>query len=332
MEIRKEVTRDNILSRVSEYDVFKTYNSNFQKLGQAFCSELREDRNPTCYINKYGDRLFYRDFGTEKETIDCFGYIMKKYGVSFQESLEMINLDFNLKLLPVISISHRKNTPIRTNIKLEEIVKMPTEIRVQTRAWTIYDKAYWFDKYGITSKELKYFKVFPLSGFWINASYFKCRNNSYGYYFGIAEDSRQLWKIYQPNNNKKDLKWMTNASETVFQGYDQIPWMGDYLIITKSLKDVIILYKLGIPAIAPQGENMHISPEFISLLKRRFKHLLLIYDNDAPGITAGNRLAEEHDLDLLFLPEGTKDPSDFVELYGLEGLQQFLKESWKHLK
>lgn len=65
-----------------------------------------------------------------------------------------------------------------------------------------------------------------------------------------------------------------------------LPKMGEYLVVTKSLKDVMTLYNLGIPAIAPISENCFLSKAQYHRLKERFKHIILLYDNDRPGLRA----------------------------------------------
>lgn len=50
-----------------------------------------------------------------------------------------------------------------------------------------------------------------------------------------------------------------------------LPESGDILIITKALKDVMVLYEYGIPAIAPCSENLFITEAQYNHLKERFK-------------------------------------------------------------
>lgn len=325
MKVRRLVTKQAILEKISQYDIFKAYVSNFKEVGKAFCSELRKDRKPTCYINLYGEKLFYRDFATS-DVWDCFDYIINRYHVDYYEALEMVNLDFNLNLAPQRQIRYNSKPAVKYDFDITTVPKAPTVIKVQLRNWNQYDKSYWSKKYGITIKELTHFKVFPLAGFWINDSYVKAGNNSYGYYFGLLEDGRQGWKIYQPN--EKDFKWFGNIPETVFQGYDQLPWIGDQLIITKSLKDVIVLSKLGYPAISPQGETVKLSHEFVDGLRRRFKEIILLYDNDPPGLLAAAELHAEHGIRYSVLI-GAKDASDYVEIYGIEALGDQIHKLWE---
>ena len=70
----------------------------------------------------------------------------------------------------------------------------------------------------------------------------------------------------------------------MIQGIHMIPKYGEYLVITKSLKDVMCLYNYNIPSIAPGSETSFISDNQLSRLKQRFKKIIVFYDNDIPGI------------------------------------------------
>jgi hypothetical protein len=323
MEIRKPLSKANVLEKVNQFDIFSCYCTPFKQLYRPFKSELRSDKRPTCSICKVGDKLIYRDFA-ESGTKDCFNYIMEKYSVSFLQALEMINQDFNLKLLSNIKLhGSRQVNPKKTSFNINDIPEMIIDIRVCLRKWTEADKDYWFGKYDITSKTLSKFGVYPLQGFFINNIYTRCGSNVYGYYFGKLPDAREAWKIYQPFADK-ELKWRSNCPEEIIQGWGQLPEEGEHLIITKSLKDVMTLYQIGIPAIAPQAESNNIAKDIIQDLRTRFKKITILYDNDEPGIKAATRIAEMHELPTIYMPEGTKDASDFVELYGADALKAHL--------
>lgn len=327
MVVRKPLTRANVLEKVTQFDVFNSYCSPFVKLYKTFKSELRVDKSPTCSICRVGEKLIYKDFA-ESKTRDCFDYIQEKYQISFIQALEMINRDFNLNLLSTVSLTNERVVAQISNFDIMEVPEQVVDIRVCTRNWSIYDKEFWNDRFDITSATLKKFKIFPLSGFYINGTYTQCGSNVYGYYFGSLPDGREAWKIYQPYASK-DLKWRSNCPEGVIQGWEQLPETGDVVIITKSLKDVALLSQLDYPAVAPQAESNTISPDLVTSLKKRYTHILLLYDNDTPGIAAANKIAGEHNLPMFFMPEGSKDASDFVELYGSDNLLEYITETYE---
>ena len=44
------------------------------------------------------------------------------------------------------------------------------------------------------------------------------------------------------------------------------------------------LYEFGITAIAPNSENLFVTPAQYEKLKTKFKNILIVYDNDLAGI------------------------------------------------
>lgn len=327
MVVRKPLSKANVLEKVNQFDIFNSYCSPFVKLYKTFKSELRVDQNPTCSICRVGDKLIYKDFA-ENETRDCFDYIQVKYSVSFIQALEMINRDFNLDLISSIELTNAKVVTQISNFDIMEVPEQVVDIRVCIRNLSISDKEFWNGRFDIHSVTLEKFKIYALKGFFINGAYTECGSNVYGYYFGKLPDGREAWKIYQPYATK-DLKWRSNCPENIIQGWEQLEASGDLVIITKSLKDVALLSQLGYSSVAPQAESNTISPDLVSNLRERFTHVMLLYDNDEPGKKAANKIATEHSLPLFFMPEGSKDASDFAELYGSDMLSEYITETYE---
>ena len=70
----------------------------------------------------------------------------------------------------------------------------------------------------------------------------------------------------------------SNWKSSQIQGAKQLPKEGgDILVITKSLKDCMTLYGLGITAIAPNSENLFITEAQYKKLKTKFKHIYSIW-------------------------------------------------------
>jgi DNA primase len=100
---------------------------------------------------------------------------------------------------------------------------------------------------------------------------------------------------------------------------------GDKICICSSLKDALCLWSnTGIPALAIQGEGYPISESAVNELRRRYKEIYILLDNDTAGLKDGVSLASSTGFINLILPqfEGGKDVSD---LYKVKGRDTFLK-------
>jgi len=211
------------------------------------------------------------------------------------------------------------------------VEKEYSKIYVKVRNWKKgLDYDYW-NQYGISSTTLQKFKVFPIETYWLNSMRINCKEPSYAYYFGNNE-----FKILCPYN-KGTGKWCSNSRYTTIQGYNQLPETGELLIITSSLKDVMLLYELGYTAIAFQSESYLIPKDTVEELKSRFSKIILFYDNDGdfnpePGVAGkgkhgAKKNSIEYDLDMIFLPDGEqKDISDFYKEFGKSNTIEIMKK------
>ena len=306
------LSKDMILSRIREIDIFSYYCPSFKELGVKFCSELRDDKSPSVSIIIWQNRLLYKDFGHPEHTFDCFSYIMKKYNCSFYDALRVVDNDFGLNLSSFKeTIGFSMGVPAtRTTKKVEQ--KRVVIIRKRRRKWMRKDQEFW-SQFFITKTTLIKFAVCPITHYWINENRFSC-DLSYAYKIG------KKYKIYSPY---EDTKWISNTTRRHVQGYVQLPDRHDICVVTSSLKDVMSLYELGIPAIALQSEMQMPDKALVHELQERFGVIALFYDNDFdnvnnPGQTMANKIIREFpNFVNIVLPEqyGVKDLSDYIAKY-----------------
>tara|TARA_R100000322_G_scaffold167648_1_gene135914 strand:+ start:157 stop:1182 length:1026 start_codon:yes stop_codon:yes gene_type:complete len=303
---------DIVLSRVSEYEIFRYFCRNFKEIDRKFCSDLREDKTPTVSITFYKQRLWYYDFGYPEHKFTCFDYVAFKYGTDFYGALIHIDECFGLGLRTGVRVK-------RPVLKVGQPVlreKKKSEIQVRVRPWDSRDAVYW-KQFGISKKILLIFDVQPISHYWINEQRFSCDSISYRYRFDCG------YKIYRPL--ERDFKWSSNVGMECLQGYPQLPPRGDTVVLTSSLKDVMCMAVLGYPSFALQSEMFMPREETISKVKTRFKEIVVLYDNDFdnprnPGQTMAVKICEKYGLDNIVIPSyyRSKDISDLIKDHGLQ--------------
>ena len=156
----------------------------------------------------------------------------------------------------------------------------------------------------------------------------------FGYYRGKNDKGVELWRIYFPFKPKGTTRFLSNWKAIMLQGAQQLPIEGDVLVITKSMKDVMCLYSLGITAIAPNSENLFVTESQFEKLKKRFKKIVVFYDNDLAGIHNMNKIRKSFDVECLWIPREyeAKDISDFHAKYGRDATLNLINEAWKVLR
>lgn len=315
-EITATLSKENVLSRIDSYNIFKYYCPNFKTIGKPFRSPFREDKHPSSFIIHYDGDLLFKDFGGE--SLRAISFVMKLFNLTFRDALEKINFDFNLGL---------NGNWSNNSIELENIIipeKDITTIRIKKRDWDESDLLYW-NSFSILTSTLIKFNVVPISFFSINDYMFKAAELAYSYEY-YWQDSVFRRKIYQPLS--KD-KWYSNGGDVV-QGEGMLPKEGDLLIITSSLKDVMTLYELGYTAIAPTSETSFVPDIYFEKQSSRFKSKLLFFDSDDTGIKRSKELSEKWNINYILIPrENDKDPkdiSDFVKRNGKSFAKKLIEQ------
>lgn len=311
--------KDSILCKISEYDIFRYYCHNFKNYGDKFCSELREDRSPTCSIVPWKGKVIYKDFGSG-DSHDCFSYVQAKFGLTFSEAMRVIDTDFGLGLQTGTVI---KNQIAITYGTQEVIDRRPTKIEKRARPWSVEDKNFW-SEFHIPKHLLTKFGVQPIDYFWINEARYRCHSLSYVY------NINGRYKIYRPFETEG--KWYSNTSKDDIQGWEQLKDNGDIVFLASSLKDVMCLNVLGYEAIALQSEMQMPDANLIKQLHERFNVVAVLYDNDFekdanPGQTMANKICAEFNLINVILPAHykSKDISDLMKDHGIEVAEKIVQ-------
>lgn len=311
----KAITLDYILSRVSEYDIYARYLGQF-KIGYIYNSPFREDKNPSFGIfhSKKTGKLLFKDHGNGL-CGDVIKFVQEFTGITnYNELLNQIVKDLNIKNDTVLK-STKEQKPT------EETV-----IGVVRQDFTETDKNYW-SQFHISINTLKLYNVNSIK-------YYLCN----GIVKGIYKDENPMYaykvydhfKIYRPLADKY-TKWRNNLTEYDIQGYAQLPEKGNLLIITKSMKDVMCLKELGYNAISPSSESTFIPDNALEVLKKRFKHILICFDRDAPGVKNMRKISLKTGLNCFLVHKKfkSKDISDAIKNNNFEVVSEWLNQTLK---
>lgn len=308
MKVKSQVTLEDILSKVSEEQLFRYYIPNFIELNKKFKSPFNNEKTASCYVVNTNGRLFYKDFSSGNGG-NILHFIQTKYNLNYNECINVIASDFNLKPNLKLNI---KPIELGINTRPKELVT----IKIKSINFTKEGLDYW-KQYGLDKEDL--INVKQISYFWIGYNRFKVDSIAFAYDFGNSN-----YQILQPYS--KEFKWNSNTSNYLIMGYNNLPKLGDLLIITSSYKDVLVLNKLGYNSIAPKSESTLLSELQIFELKERFKKIVIYFNNDKIGLEYAKKYNKLYGLEYIYNPiNEPKDPSDFVKKLGIDKLKEFLK-------
>ena len=315
---RKLLTKDDILNHCSQEELFEKY-ANQPISNEMFCSSLRDDRNPGCRFHYSKNGVLYHVDYALGEYLDVFGYIGKKYTASFVEVINLIGADYAL-----ISNKPIDRIPlvIEASERVKEASKERVPITITEREWGTVDSLYW-SNYFIGKDVFEYFDAQCVENAWIGDSLYYMNDKENPCY---AYRNLDGMKLYQPKTNNKGNKWRNNSSLAL--GWRQeMHSDSKTLVITKSLKDIMVLYKFGVTSVSPQGEGMVFKESWMNLLREKFENIYILMDNDMAGMRSMIKYRQAYPfIECLMYPkELGKDTSDVVEKMSVEQASVYYK-------
>lgn len=320
---KKGVAKEDILAKISDYDIFRYYLGNFT-LGKTVCSPFgKRDTNPSLLVKVgKGGSIMYKDMRFSEYTGDCFKLVMQLFGLSFVEAINKIAMDFG-----IIDSSHKYEIIKAAYVPEEKIIKPPTLIQVIERPFTNKDLNYWRPEI-FSADDLKKDWIFSIKCAWINDSKVQLEKDelAFAYYFPEIDK----WKLLFPEKSKKD-KWRTNVPNEYVEGKENLVGCTRGLV-TKSRKDRMFLRKF-IPSVCNTQNESEIAftEEFVSFLRYNCKEIYLQFDGDETGKKNAKTLTDKHGFGNLCIPqylvdEGDTDFYDWGKKDGLEPVRKFLKK------
>lgn len=280
------------------------------KLKSVF-SKKDEDPSMCVYCTENGEYKF-KDFSADKQG-DALELVKELFGLKkrYDASVKII-ADYNNFLLNC-DVDY-KIAEFKTQAKYEVS-------SFEIRKWSNFDKKYWMD-YKIQFKLLEFFNVRPLTFFKLKK---KGENKELVIrglrIYGFFKKDGSLYKIYQPLHKNKFFK-----VKSYTQGSEQLTYDKPYLIICSSLKDAMSFVKLGFKnaeVIAPDSENTMLSEKSITFLKKKYKKVCTLFDNDEPGIKAMIKYKEKYNLSGIHL-KLEKDLARCNKIHGIRNTRELI--------
>jgi hypothetical protein len=323
-KLRTELTMDGILSRVSEYDIFRYYMPHKDwELNHICISPFRQERNPSFVIGNKLGYMSYIDFGDTSYRGDCFKFVQQLYNLAtLDDVLKKIDGDFGLGIRGIKKDYER----VTSSYKQPEVTKRNTLIQVSTRKFTKEELDYW-NQYHQDIEDLRKNHIYSIKTLYLNKKKFFLKETDlrFGYFYD------GFWKIYRPFG-KKDEKWFpNNVPITKMDGLDKIKNC-DTAFINKSKKDHMVISKVFECSCAVQNEGIAcFSEENIEYIKSNSRRQILAFDADEAGVKNSQKITKLFGFDYCNVPkkyvvQGIKDYADLGKIHGLDKVKEVLQQ------
>ena len=316
---------DDIYQHCNHYDLFRYYIGDFI-IGRQMLSPLRQEKKPSFAIFTKEGKILFNDFILGGG--DIIRFVQLKFNLRFPEAIAKIVHDSGLGKKFQSDCTYTPQPLIAYNKVIEDTKPI---IKIKRRKWTAQDVKFWAG-FKINEETLQRYRVYPLQYVFFNNKIFK--TGAYAYCFVELKDGTESYTIYQPYS--KNMKWYKSHDASVFYGWSQLPNGGEDLLITKSMKDVMcIASNTKMPTVALQSEKAKPKEQVIAELKRRFKNIYVLYDNDYDkqyldppkpnwGRQLGKELCDLYGLIQVEIPDMVAEPykaKDFSDLAKNGGLK-----------
>jgi hypothetical protein len=312
MKVDFKISKKDILDKIRPEEIFSAFIDN-PRPSKVYKVPWRTDEKEslTFFYSPSNELMFYDQ--AYKEGGDCITFYSKIFNVDRKQAL--IEIYNNFKLRDIKKIDYSK---IVKEYKPKSIESKLSWKYSSTDSKKYEDAINYFKSFGISKETLDFFGVKPIDFYCIDDVMIRPENFSVVYEY---EDNK--CKIYTPLSSNKKYKFLDGIKGEYYQGYNKLPENGNIVFITSSYKDVMVLYELEFPAIAPKSEVIKIDDQIINELKTRFENVILFYDNDDAGLKAAEKLKNKYNINYI-VTDKEKDPSDFSRKYSKEKLYEYI--------
>ncbi len=237
----------------------------------------------------------------------------------FFAALKIINQDFGLGLdskypKKVRSVTDRLVTHTYSSESPEyklDFIPAP---------WRVEHYEYW-EQYGITPATVHSFDIEPVQAIISAGKVTELHDEvAFAYTEGLP-----YVKIYRPFADKRS-KWRNTYPKAYLFGLSFLLKYLDYpRVITKSLKDVVVLRQMQISAVSVSSEGVYPDDIDEGIRYDYLQGATVLMDNDEAGKTCAAKWAEAG-YKTVFIPEeyGAKDISDLVLKIGFENAKNWI--------
>jgi len=282
-------------------------------IGKSIHSPLRKDGNPSfAFYHSDDGRILWKDFATGE-----VGNVIKFAQLYYNTNLKGAKIR--------LSKAFKGQSGIQVPPDRRSSLRRKKNMLIEPKNWSPKTIKYW-EQYNITKDTLNKFNVRPIESYLINGMPSKFRWSDYEPMYAMRVYKR--YTIYRPLSQRSN-KWRTSLTKYDLFGLEQLPKRGgETLIITKSLKDVMVLYQMGYTAIATINEGIIPPKEIIEYLKERWEIIYLFFDNDKAGMMFATKVSKQFHLSYIYIPPklGFKDISDYVAIKGYDAANLLMKE------
>lgn len=317
------VTKEDILAKHSEEFLFEHYFGSKIKLSSKYTNPLRDDDTADCTFFYGDDELTFRDWA-KKEIYSVWTFVQAKHQLpTYVDAIRKIASDFNVKP-HLTSPEDFFSTP--TPVKRERLLKKTNkliDIKVRPITPTTAHFDYWSTiDYDFTKEDFEKFRILCIDFFRLVFEEYHLDVDmpaEMAFSYLLLPNSNEFKQVYRPHA-EKTLKFRQLMKRSIY-GLEFLDKKKDYVVITKSYKDWVILQLAGVNSCLILSENYNLSSDD-KMFFSNYRFVFTLFDNDETGKKRSEDWSEKHKTIPMLLP--FNDSYDHYKIKGLVDLRTFI--------
>ena len=278
-----------LLSEVDDYAIYSFFIGEDVLLGCLINSPLRTDTNPTFSLfyptrvaPRWPGQIIFKDFVGPSGNVFRFVQLFASY--HYNKHLDSLG-----DICEYITEAMKIGTIARTKVEYVPIQLYKADYGFQSMPYTERHIEFWNDL-GAAPGVLQLYDVraakYLLDGTRIVKDLEKLTVFSYVIY--------DKFKLYNPSGEGFQ-KFFNQCPADYVQGYQQCRGTWEKLVITKAMKDIIVMQShvdKWVDIIAPHGEGYYFSDLWIAWILQ-YHSIVIIFDYDLAGVKGVNKLKKQ---------------------------------------
>lgn len=328
-KVKTNLTIENVLARISEYDIYKMFMTHRFQVNRVTRSPFRKDENPSFVIGNKGGKYIHIDYGDGRYRGGCFDFVMQKEGVDLYNCLKLIDKKFMLGL----DGSEVKYKEITEKYEQPEVDETETTVHMEAthKSFTKEGHGFW-NPYHLLEDHLKTKNVFQVKQLFIARSRFPLPENEPVFVFRTPDGRMKVYRPTIPRSIKKEFrtfKWRfkTNIPFTYMFNRDNMKCKKG--LVLKSRKDELVVELLFPHVSSIQGENIAcFSEDNVHFLRENCDEIYIGFGSDKQGKEQSNLITNTFGWKHVNTPDEYLPDNDFAEVgkkHGLITLEKHFK-------
>jgi len=182
--------------------------------------------------------------------------------------------------------------------------------KIATRLLNEAEQAYW-QQYGVSPRILEIYNILGVDSYQAGGHSEQTEKDNPIFAYHAGGDSYKIYRPFAVEDQSKFF-WIGSKPDNWYFGLEYCKG-SERVYIAAGEKDTLTLVCQGVDAFTLNSETAALPDDLAGRLKKQFREVVILYDNDTTGQDNSKKLCDAHSFTRAILPDGIKDISDLIK-------------------